>query len=645
MMNKSFDWEPYYLPNQQYSTLHHTNNTPLAQLTPHYDFTICPSSIQSFARDFLEDEQTWMVYKNASIKVSCDIKGPLANQFLDSNSSFFIWDEPPILHDTQQAETLPMLHPVLSLYLVLTMVRDLPSSQTATNQQVETPMLVQKLSSQKNSHSSPQRIQVYPPQLPTHPQNTNNVNLSFPSAEWAKLQFTSATSGNGKSKEFREYFRIVISLAASFTIVETGQILERFISSVIAPPLIVIGQNPARFKKRPRKDTPNLVAIPPSSSSSTNLTFTPSPTNNDVTLQITNNSSNNATSSANSANSENSSPSQTPSFLLIPQNPDSSPSSSSSYFNSETTENASTQTPWTPSPNGTGIYRFGSVGINMSNPPEALSVGGNILVGGNIMKPSDERIKENIVPIVNTSEQLQNIKKLRMYNYDRINIGKGSGPLEYVPESGFIAQEVKKVVPKAVHVIGDVTLSDGTVIPQLLVVDDRVLLLENIGATQELGKIIDDINEDTQDNKRIIEKISTLVETIQKSESTLEVNSMKSKFNLFGLGPAWSVTVLGFFFPFIWACGIGYMFSSRWLRQLSGLISLALFGLLVAIYVLLFTVRIRHSLRLPFFLLLHSSLWILGFFICTLVLIGSFFHNLRKKKQASRRKATFQRVC
>jgi len=259
------------------------------------------------------------------------------------------------------------------------------------------------------------------------------------------------------------------------------------------------------------------------------------------------------------------------------------------------------------------------------------------------MKPSDARIKQNIVPIVNTSEQLQNITKLRLYNYDRVDIGKASGSIKFVPETGFLAQEVQRVIPKAVHVIGDVTLSDGTVIPQMLVVDDRVLLLENIGATQELGKIIGDINEDTKDNKKIIEKISTLVETIQKSESEEEKNNM-TKFNLLGLGPAWTVTLLGFFFPVIWAFGIVYMCSSRWLRQLSGLISLALFGLLVTIYVLLFTIRFRHDLRLPSFLLLHFSLWIFGFFICTLVLIGSFFHNLRKKKQAARRK-TFKLVC
>lgn len=78
-----------------------------------------------------------------------------------------------------------------------------------------------------------------------------------------------------------------------------------------------------------------------------------------------------------------------------------------------------------------------------------------------------------------------------------------------------IAQELQKIMPFAgntavilvvvvlglcsrlcllcvlvVNEIGDVTLSDGRVINNLLVVNERVLLFENIGATQHLSTLL-----------------------------------------------------------------------------------------------------------------------------------------------------------
>lgn len=41
------------------------------------------------------------------------------------------------------------------------------------------------------------------------------------------------------------------------------------------------------------------------------------------------------------------------------------------------------------------------MGINTNNPDEALTVVGNIKLTGNVMQPSDVRIKENIEPVNN----------------------------------------------------------------------------------------------------------------------------------------------------------------------------------------------------------------------------------------------------
>lgn len=49
------------------------------------------------------------------------------------------------------------------------------------------------------------------------------------------------------------------------------------------------------------------------------------------------------------------------------------------------------------------LTHFGRLGINTSNPDEALTVFGNIKVTGNILQPSDSRIKENIRPVSDSS--------------------------------------------------------------------------------------------------------------------------------------------------------------------------------------------------------------------------------------------------
>lgn len=64
------------------------------------------------------------------------------------------------------------------------------------------------------------------------------------------------------------------------------------------------------------------------------------------------------------------------------------------------------------------IFSFqGKVGINVSTPSEALTVEGNIQLTGNILKPSDKRIKKNIQP-VDSKTQLEHIKKIEIVDYE-----------------------------------------------------------------------------------------------------------------------------------------------------------------------------------------------------------------------------------
>eukprot|EP01113_Clastostelium_recurvatum_P011626 TRINITY_DN15949_c0_g1_i1.p1 TRINITY_DN15949_c0_g1~~TRINITY_DN15949_c0_g1_i1.p1 ORF type:complete len:216 (-),score=58.44 TRINITY_DN15949_c0_g1_i1:57-704(-) len=86
------------------------------------------------------------------------------------------------------------------------------------------------------------------------------------------------------------------------------------------------------------------------------------------------------------------------------------PSSSSTTATATSSSSSSSSSGWYASPTSSGaVVRYGPVGINIQDPTEALCVGGNILVTGNVLKPSDARIKRNIVLNNNTNNALKNI--------------------------------------------------------------------------------------------------------------------------------------------------------------------------------------------------------------------------------------------
>lgn len=88
------------------------------------------------------------------------------------------------------------------------------------------------------------------------------------------------------------------------------------------------------------------------------------------------------------------------------------------------------------------------------------------MMTGNLLKPSDVRIKSNIES-VDPVEQLKNIRNLKIYDY----------LVQSRKERGVLAQELAQHLPHAVHVAGDVHIDDVS-IPNFLVVNERVLLLK-----------------------------------------------------------------------------------------------------------------------------------------------------------------------
>eukprot|EP01112_Ceratiomyxa_fruticulosa_P010118 TRINITY_DN266_c0_g1_i2.p1 TRINITY_DN266_c0_g1~~TRINITY_DN266_c0_g1_i2.p1 ORF type:complete len:632 (+),score=99.63 TRINITY_DN266_c0_g1_i2:203-2098(+) len=573
------NWETKFLPSYQYNNLYYGDGfQSFTPLVIGQDIFLQPSSIQSIAREFLNEEDVWMVYRHGSMKVQCELKGSFSHLFNSPTSLFYICE------NSVDGLATPTFYPVKTLSLLIHMTRDLPSTQTNSSQS-EIPTLVQKFySSHKTEFVQPNMVQIFPP-----------LEGQKSSVEWTKLQFSASTSGNGKSKEFKEYFHLVISLVAIFdTYVENNPTPiqnSRMIMSVVAPPFIVIGQNPSRFKR-----SRNSTSISVSSS-------------NDHTNESSSNVSPSSSSPSNSTPQISHSNSPNPSV--------------------HTESHQESQNFWSQSDSNT-IFRYGAVGINMPNPPEALSVGGNILVGGNIMKPSDMRIKENIVKIDDTAVQLDNIKKLKVYDYQRAELGGETQ--QYTSERGVLAQELKTVLPNAVKVVGDVCLPNGKVIPNLLVVDDRVLLFENIGATQELGKVLDNVTEHTNENTRLIEKISSIVNTIAKDEKKRPSRFLLLRLNVLGLGPAWSLTILGFFLWPFWGLGACFLHSDRWIRQVSGFISLVLFG--ISLLINLF-VKYNGTVIQPIMIIsLQAIMWVIGCHICALVLCGTKALQRKKKKRA-----------
>lgn len=92
---------------------------------------------------------------------------------------------------------------------------------------------------------------------------------------------------------------------------------------------------------------------------------------------------------------------------------------------------------------------------------ERLFVDGNMVVTGDIMALSDQRIKRDIAPVVRALDKVQ---ELRGVTYKRV------GDVSHAPCLGMIAQEVQTVFPEVVHATKDGVLgvSYGNLVAALI---------------------------------------------------------------------------------------------------------------------------------------------------------------------------------
>ena len=126
----------------------------------------------------------------------------------------------------------------------------------------------------------------------------------------------------------------------------------------------------------------------------------------------------------------------------------------------------------------------GRVAVNTEQGSEALTVHGNIQLSGQVMQPSDLRIKR-VLKEVDPKEQLENVKKIKIVQYKYRPEFVSQLPqeerhqLQRVPHTGIIAQDIRQVLPDAVSSSGSYVLANGKEIDDMLIVNkDRIFLGE-----------------------------------------------------------------------------------------------------------------------------------------------------------------------
>ena len=171
---------------------------------------------------------------------------------------------------------------------------------------------------------------------------------------------------------------------------------------------------------------------------------------------------------------------------------------------------------WARSPASDTVYHLGKVAVGTDQGREALTVAGNVQVAGNVLSPSDVRLKQGIAAL-DTRAQLENVQRLEVveFRYKPEYLATFSAEERAqlaARQVGVIAQEVAAVVPDAVESSGDVTLASGRQVNNMLIVNkDRLFLgrniiycnnrnvspwlvvAENIGAVRELSKVTDNL--------------------------------------------------------------------------------------------------------------------------------------------------------
>jgi len=186
--------------------------------------------------------------------------------------------------------------------------------------------------------------------------------------------------------------------------------------------------------------------------------------------------------------------------------------------------------PWSREVTSDTVYHMGRVAINTDQGCEALTVNGNIQISGQIMQPSDARIK-TVIREVDPREQLKNVNKIKIVQYkyrpEFLNQlpEKDKHRLER-QQTGIIAQDVREVIPEAVCTTnGSYALSNGREINNMLIVNKDRLFLENLGAVRELSKVTGHLGDRVEDLEKANESVAVRLSKLRRGGSVKSTSS------------------------------------------------------------------------------------------------------------------------
>lgn len=143
---------------------------------------------------------------------------------------------------------------------------------------------------------------------------------------------------------------------------------------------------------------------------------------------------------------------------------------------------------WAPAKHMGGVAYKGNVGINFSYVSEALVVGGNCRVTGEMYQPSDKRVKKDIEEL-DISAEMDAVNKISVYNYKlKESWAQKANRMDSRNECGVLAQETQAVIPEAIKNTGStIDLDDGTKVEDLLLVKKDRLLTTLLASVQHMA--------------------------------------------------------------------------------------------------------------------------------------------------------------
>jgi len=153
---------------------------------------------------------------------------------------------------------------------------------------------------------------------------------------------------------------------------------------------------------------------------------------------------------------------------------------------------------------GTANFFADNVGIGISNPNVALDVSGSIEYTGTITDVSDQRLKENFVPIKNA---ISDLSKVNTYTYNM------KDDADKHREYGVIAQELQKIFPDMVKEVDSENGYLGVSYIQLVPV--------LIKALQEQQQIIENQKSEINSHKNQINSLNLKLANVEKNQQEL----------------------------------------------------------------------------------------------------------------------------